>query len=75
MTANRLCLLVAGWIVLTAMGAFWQLFVKHQGGFWQVWVFAVSLALALTGLNLFLLMRGGFLALLLPHKTVATFGA
>ena len=55
MTANRLCLLVAGWIVLTAMGAFWQLFVKHQGGFWQVWVFAVSLALALTGLNLFLL--------------------
>ncbi len=55
MTANRLCLLVAGWIVLTAMAAFWQLFAKEQASIGQAWMFAVSLALALTGLNLFLL--------------------
>lgn len=55
MTANRLCLLVAVWIVLTSTGSFWQVFAKDQAGSRHVWMFSASLALAFTGLNLFLL--------------------
>jgi lipid A ethanolaminephosphotransferase len=51
-TPNRLCLLAAAWIVLTCNGAFWAMFHRVQGADWP---FAVSLALALTGLHLLLL--------------------
>ncbi len=57
LTANRLCLLVAAWIVLTANGALWKLAFAVQPASVRGWLFAASLALALLGLNL-LLARG-----------------
>lgn len=50
-TPNRLCLLAAAWMVLTCNGAFWSLFHRVQGADWP---FALSLAVALTGLTLLL---------------------
>jgi len=55
MTANRLCLLVAAWIVATANGTFWRLLFRLQPMNGHGWLFVVSLALAMLGLNLFLL--------------------
>lgn len=55
MTANRLCLAAAAWIVLTANGAIWHLFFRSQGYSAHTWLFFGSLAVALLGLNLFLL--------------------
>jgi lipid A ethanolaminephosphotransferase len=55
MTANRLCLLVAVWIVLTANSSFWQMVFKVQGNGGRAWLFFASLFVALVGLNLLLL--------------------
>jgi lipid A ethanolaminephosphotransferase len=55
MTANRLCLLVAAWIVLTANSSFWRMLFKVQGPGSHTWLFAASLLVALIGLNLLLL--------------------
>ncbi len=55
LTANRLCLLVAAWIVLTANGSFWKLLFKVQAGNSHNWLFLASLVLALLGLNQFLI--------------------
>src|SRR5262245_35401059 len=55
LTANRLCLLIAAWIVATANGTFWRLFLKVQPLNGHGWLFAASLFVALLGLNLFLL--------------------
>ena len=55
LTANRLCLIVAAWIVATANITFWQHFFKVQPLTPQGWLFALSLALAMTGAMLFLL--------------------
>jgi lipid A ethanolaminephosphotransferase len=55
LTANRLCLLVAAWIVATANYSFWQLFFKIQPHSGRGWLFAVSVAFAMTGATLFLL--------------------
>jgi lipid A ethanolaminephosphotransferase len=54
LTANRLCLLVALWIVLTGNLSFWRQFQALQGAEQNAWVFTASLFLALLGLNLFL---------------------
>lgn len=51
-TPNRLCLLAAAWMVLTCNSAFWALFHRVQGA---DWLFALSLAMAVTGLTLLLL--------------------
>ncbi len=55
LTANRLCLLVAAWIVLTANHAFWTLLFKVDGLAPRSLLFAASLAVSLIGLNLFVL--------------------
>ncbi len=55
LTANRLCLLVAAWIVATANGTFWRLLFRMQPMNAHGWLFAASLCIALLGLNLFLL--------------------
>src|SRR6185369_5405250 len=55
LTANRLCLLVAAWIVATANGTFWRLLFKLQPMNAHGWLFAGSLCFAMLGLNLFLL--------------------
>jgi lipid A ethanolaminephosphotransferase len=52
-TSNRLCLLVAVWIVLTANGSFWKLFFQVNGG--SAWLFTASVFTALVGLTLLLL--------------------
>lgn len=54
-TPNRLCLAIALWIVLTCNAAFWKLLFEVQGSSVRALLFAASLALALTGLNLLLL--------------------
>lgn len=55
LTANRLCFVVAAWIVATANHAFWQHFLKTQSLSGHGWLFAASLALAMTGATMFLL--------------------
>jgi lipid A ethanolaminephosphotransferase len=55
LTANRLCLIVAAWIVATANHSFWQLFYKIQPLSGRGWLFAASMALAMTGVTFFLL--------------------
>jgi lipid A ethanolaminephosphotransferase len=55
LTANRLCLLIAAWIVATANTTFWHLLFKMQPMTGRGWLFTGSLALAMLGLNLFLL--------------------
>ena len=55
LTANRLCLLVAAWIVATGNHAFWQLLFKVQPLTLKGGLFAASLALAMTGATMFLL--------------------
>ncbi|MET0279669.1 MAG: phosphoethanolamine--lipid A transferase [Steroidobacteraceae bacterium] len=55
LTPNRLCALAAIWIVLVANGAFWKLLFQVQGTGIASWPFAVSLFIALTGLNLLML--------------------
>jgi lipid A ethanolaminephosphotransferase len=55
LTPNRLCALVALWIVLLANGAFWRLLFQVEGSGPQTWPFAISLLLALLGFNLLLL--------------------
>jgi lipid A ethanolaminephosphotransferase len=52
---NRLCLAVALWIVLACNVSFWHLFWQVQGFNARTALFAVSLLVALTGLNLLLL--------------------
>src|SRR5688572_25159128 len=54
-TANRLCLVVAAWIVLVCNLSFWRLFFAVQGTSPRALLFAASLAVALLGLNLLLL--------------------
>jgi lipid A ethanolaminephosphotransferase len=55
MTANRLCLLVAAWMVLVASTAFWRLLFQVQGTGASTLLFAASLFVGLTGLTLLLL--------------------
>lgn len=55
LTANLLCLMTAAWIVLTANQSFWSLVFTAQGASAATGLFAASLAVALTGLNLFVL--------------------
>jgi lipid A ethanolaminephosphotransferase len=55
MTANRLCMLVALWILLTANHAFWSLFFRVNGTAAQAWLFAVELAVSLLALNVAIL--------------------
>lgn len=55
LTPNRLCALVALWVVLLANGAFWRLLFKVEGVGPDVWPFAISLLLAQLGFNLLLL--------------------
>jgi lipid A ethanolaminephosphotransferase len=55
LTANRLCFVVAAWIVATANHTFWQHFLKTQSLAGKGGLFAASLALAMTGATLFLL--------------------
>jgi lipid A ethanolaminephosphotransferase len=55
LTANRLCFVVAAWIVATANHTFWQHFLKTQTLSGSNWLFAASLALAMTGATMFLL--------------------
>lgn len=54
-TPNRLCLAIALWIVLTCNAAFWKLLFEVQGSSLRALLFAASLGVALTGLNLLLL--------------------
>ncbi|MDQ2640178.1 MAG: phosphoethanolamine--lipid A transferase [Pseudomonadota bacterium] len=54
-TPNRLCLVLALWIVLSCNGAFWELLFTVQGTSPRALLFAVSLGIALLGLNLLLL--------------------
>jgi lipid A ethanolaminephosphotransferase len=55
LTANRLCLLAAIWIVATANGAFWRMLFQQQGEAAPTPLFIASLCVALVGLNLLLL--------------------
>jgi lipid A ethanolaminephosphotransferase len=55
LTANRLCLLVAAWLVATGNHAFWQLLFTVQPLTLKGCLFAASLALAMTGATMFLL--------------------
>jgi lipid A ethanolaminephosphotransferase len=55
MTANRLCLLVAAWMVLCANTAFWTMLFSVQGHGGGALLFAASLFVALLGLHLLLL--------------------
>ena len=55
LTANRLCLLVALWIVLTANHAFWTLFFTVNGSGARAWLFALELGGSLLALNLAIL--------------------
>jgi len=55
LTANRLCLVVAAWMVATANHTFWQHLFKTQPVSAKGWLFAASLALAMTGATMFLL--------------------
>jgi lipid A ethanolaminephosphotransferase len=56
MTANRLCLLAAAWMVLLANGSFWRrLFELQADGGSRTLLFAASLLVALIGLHLLLL--------------------
>lgn len=55
MNANRLCLLVAMWLVLTAHHAFWSLLFRVNGAGPRALLFAAALLVALSGLNLLLL--------------------
>jgi lipid A ethanolaminephosphotransferase len=50
-TANRLCVLIAAWIVLTANHAFWKLFFAVNGTSARAWLFAGGVALSLVALN------------------------
>jgi len=52
LTDNRLCLLTAAWIVLTANRALWLLLFHTQAAGARGWLFAASLFLALLGLNM-----------------------
>lgn len=80
-TPNRLCLLVAAWIVLTCNASFWQLFFAVQGHSPRALLFAASLGAALLGLNLLLtrlltpgpLLRSMLSALLVLAATAAWF--
>ena len=51
LTANRLCALVAAWIVLTCNASFWGLFFRVHGSAATHWLFAASLFVALLGWN------------------------
>jgi lipid A ethanolaminephosphotransferase len=51
MTSNRLCALVALWIVATANHSFWSLFHSANGAGAHTWLFAASLAIAVTAFN------------------------
>jgi lipid A ethanolaminephosphotransferase len=64
LTANRLCFIVAAWIVATANHTFWQHLLKVQPMTGRGWLFAASLALAMTGATVFLLR------LLSPGRTL-----
>ena len=78
LTANRLCLLVAAWIVATANHTFWQYFLKVQPLTGRGWLFAASLALAMTGATMFLLRLlspGRTLRVMLTLLLVITAGA
>ena len=55
LTANRLCFIVAAWIVAMANHTFWQHLLKVQPLAGKGWLFAASLALAMTGATMFLL--------------------
>ncbi|MEO6079508.1 MAG: phosphoethanolamine--lipid A transferase [Steroidobacteraceae bacterium] len=55
MTANRLCLLAAAWMVLLANSSFWHLLLKAQGTSGRTLLFAASMFAALLGLTLLLL--------------------
>jgi lipid A ethanolaminephosphotransferase len=55
LTANRLCLLVAAWMVLLCNSAFWHRLFEVQGGGGRTVLFAASLFVALIGLHLLLL--------------------
>jgi lipid A ethanolaminephosphotransferase len=52
---NRLCLAAALWIVLVCNFSFWRLFWQVQDSSARTLLFALSLLVALTGLNLLLL--------------------
>jgi lipid A ethanolaminephosphotransferase len=78
LTANRLCFVVAAWIVATANHTFWQHFLKIQPLTGKGWLFAASLALAMTGLAMFLLRLlspGRTLRVMLSLLLVITAGA
>lgn len=78
LTANRLCLVVAAWIVATANHTFWQYFLKAEGLSGRGWLFAASLALAMTGATMFLLRvltPGRTLRVMLTLLLVITAGA
>lgn len=51
MTSNRLCILVALWIVATANHSFWALLFTVNGTGIQTWLFVASVAVAMTALN------------------------
>ncbi|MEO8313551.1 MAG: phosphoethanolamine--lipid A transferase [Pseudomonadota bacterium] len=55
MTANRLCVLVAAWMVLLANGSFWHALFNTQDSGGKAWLFVASLLVALIGLHLLLL--------------------
>jgi lipid A ethanolaminephosphotransferase len=57
LTANRLCLLVAAWLVLTANVPFWKLLFNSSPGSGSSWLFAFGMALWLLGITL-VLVRG-----------------
>lgn len=57
LTANRLCLLVAAWLVLTANGPFWKLLFSASSGAGKAWLFAACMALWLLGITM-VLVRG-----------------
>ena len=78
LTANRLCFVVAAWIVATANHTFWQHFLKTQELTGKGWLFAASLALAMTGATMFLLRLlspGRTLRVMLTLLLVITAGA
>jgi lipid A ethanolaminephosphotransferase len=54
-TANRLCLLAAAWMVLLANGAFWRRLFELQGSGGRTLLFAAALFIAMTGLHMLLL--------------------
>ena len=64
MTPNRLILLVALWITATADHGFWSLFIATHGLTTATWLFAGSLAIAITALNVIVL------SILAPGRTL-----